>query len=82
MPKVAAFDGKLVEYVEVHDEPIHRRQFSNDYVYIYIAGFRQVLHQPAWPPAAVQRAHKAEFLHAGGVGFVLTSTERNRARRT
>lgn len=42
MPKIAAFDGKEVEYVEVHDEPIHRRQFSNDYVYIYIAGIRQV----------------------------------------
>lgn len=40
MPKIAAFDGKLVEYVEVHDEPVHRRQFSNDHVYIYIAGFR------------------------------------------
>lgn len=43
MPKIVAFDGKEVEYVEVHDEPIHRRQFSNDYVYIYIAGIRQVL---------------------------------------
>ncbi|CAB1113091.1 unnamed protein product [Ectocarpus sp. CCAP 1310/34] len=42
MPKIAGFDGKEVEYVEVHDEPFHRRQFSNDYVYIYIAGFRRV----------------------------------------
>ena len=42
MPKATTFDGKLVEYVEVHDEPIHRRQFSNEYVYVYIAGIRQV----------------------------------------
>lgn len=26
--------------MEVHDEPIHRRQFSNEYVYVYIAGIR------------------------------------------
>lgn len=42
MPKTTTFDGKQVEYVEVHDEPIHRRQFSNEYVYVYIAGIRQV----------------------------------------
>lgn len=54
MPKIAAFDGKLVEYVEVHDEPIHRRQFSNHYVYIYIAGIRQVRCLPACLPATVQ----------------------------
>ncbi|CAM9837412.1 unnamed protein product [Scytosiphon promiscuus] len=40
MPTITTFDGKEVEYVEVHDEPIHRRQFENDYVYIYIAGIR------------------------------------------
>lgn len=40
MPKTTTFDGVEVEYVEVHDEPIHRRQFSNEYVYVYIAGIR------------------------------------------
>lgn len=40
MPKTTTFDGTEVEYVEVHDEPIHRRQFSNEYVYVYIAGIR------------------------------------------
>lgn len=40
MPKITTFHGKEIEYVEVHDEPIHRRQFENEYVYIYIAGIR------------------------------------------
>ncbi|CAM9411157.1 unnamed protein product [Choristocarpus tenellus] len=40
MPSVTKFDGTVVEYVEVHDEPIHRRQFDNEYCWIYIAGFR------------------------------------------
>lgn len=43
MPRTKTFDGKEVEYIEVHDEPIHRRQFSNEYVYVYIAGIRQAL---------------------------------------
>ena len=46
---ITTFDGKQVEYVEVHDEPIHRRQFSNKYVYVYIAGIRQV-----WPKVRVE----------------------------
>ena len=43
--KIQILDGTEVEYVEVHDEPIHRYQFSNDYVYIYIVGFRYSFHE-------------------------------------
>lgn len=39
---IKVFDGTEVEYVEVRDEPIHRHQFNNEYVYVYIVGFRQV----------------------------------------
>ncbi|CAN0043470.1 unnamed protein product [Discosporangium mesarthrocarpum] len=39
-PPVTAFDGSLVDYVEVHDEPFHRRQFNNEYCWIYIACFQ------------------------------------------
>lgn len=40
MPRTKIFDGSEVDYVEVHDEPIHRRQFNNDFCWIYIAGFQ------------------------------------------
>ncbi len=30
-------DGRIVEYVEVHEEPLHVRQFSNEYVYAFKA---------------------------------------------
>lgn len=38
MPKTTVFGGKEVDFVEVHEEPLHRRQFSNDYCWVYIAG--------------------------------------------
>ncbi len=30
-------DGRTVEYVEVHEEPLHVRQFSNEFVYVFKA---------------------------------------------
>lgn len=63
MPTTATFDGKQVEYVEVHDEPIHRRQFSNEYVYVYIAGIRQV-----WTEVRVELGDR--FCRAFGLGVI------------
>ncbi len=37
MKTTSLLDGRTVEYVEVHDEPLHVMQFSNEYVYAFKA---------------------------------------------
>lgn len=39
MPSVKLYDGREVDYIEVYEEPNHRKQFQNQYLYAYIAGF-------------------------------------------